>query len=61
LLSFVAFIATVPLVRIPLAQVPSFIPSYCSALFFNDLITAVLLFGFFIQLRARACAGHDIG
>jgi signal transduction histidine kinase/ActR/RegA family two-component response regulator len=53
-LSFVAFVATVPFVRIPLAQIPSFIPSYESALFFNDLITSVLLFGLFIQLRARA-------
>ena len=53
-LSFVAFVATVPFVRLPLAPVPSFIPSYESALFINDLITSVLLFGLFIQLRASA-------
>jgi len=52
--SLVAFVATVPYVRTPLVRIPSFIPSYESALFFNDLITAVLLFGQFIQLRARA-------
>jgi hypothetical protein len=53
-LSLAAFVCVVPYVRTPLPRVPSFIPSYESALFINDLITAVLLFGLFFQLRARA-------
>lgn len=42
--SFVMFAAIVPFVRVPLLQMPAFIPSYEAALFFIDLITAVLLF-----------------
>ena len=46
------FATTVPFVRVPLAQMPAFIPAYEAALFFIDLITAVLLFEQFVRLRA---------
>ena len=49
-----AFVAAVPFVRVPLAKLPAFIPSYESALAINDLITSVLLFGAFATLRSRA-------
>jgi PAS domain S-box-containing protein len=53
-LSILTFAAAVPFARVPLARVPAFIPSYEAALAINDLITAVLLFGQFSQLRSRA-------
>ena len=53
-LSVLGFAAALPFVRVPLAKVPAFIPSYESALLINDLITAVLLFGQFAQTRSRA-------
>jgi len=49
--SLVVFLATVPFVRVPLAKMPAFIPSYEAALFFIDLITAVLLFDQCIRSR----------
>ncbi|MBV9522072.1 MAG: MASE4 domain-containing protein [Alphaproteobacteria bacterium] len=52
--SAIAFIAVVPFARTPLPNVPSFIPTYESALAINDLITAVLLFGQFARLGSRA-------
>lgn len=42
--TFVIFATLVPFVRTPLPQWPAFIPSYETALFFIDLITAALLF-----------------
>src|SRR5713226_468742 len=54
LLSALGFAAALPFVRVPLAKVPAFIPSFESALLINDLITAVLLFGQFNQTRSRA-------
>ncbi len=54
LLSALGFAAALPFVRVPLAKVPAFIPSFESALLINDLITAVLLFGQFTQTRSRA-------
>ncbi len=51
---FVAFVAIVPFVRVPLAKLPAFIPSYEAALFFIDLITAILLFDQFVRLRSVA-------
>jgi signal transduction histidine kinase/CheY-like chemotaxis protein len=53
-IAFLAFVATIPFVRVPLARVPAFIPAYQAALFFVDLITAVLLLGQFMWLRSRA-------
>src|ERR1700740_2243206 len=48
------FLAAAPCAKLPLAQVPAFLPVYQSALVINDLITAVLLFGQFRILRSRA-------
>ena len=53
-LSLLAFLAGLPFVRVPLPQVPAFIPSYAAALWINDTITAVLLFSQFTRLRSRA-------
>jgi signal transduction histidine kinase len=52
--STLAFAAAVPFVRVRLPAIAAFIPSYESALAINDLITAVLIFGLFIELRSRA-------
>ncbi len=51
--ALVAFLIAVPFARVPLARMPAFIPSYEAALFFIDLITAVLLFDQFIRVRTR--------
>ena len=52
--TFGLFAAVVPFVRVPLAQFPAFIPSYEAALFFIDLITAVLLYEQFVRVRLPA-------
>ena len=52
MVSLAAFLAVVPFVRVPLARLPTFIPSYEAALFFIDLVTAVLLFDQFARLRS---------
>src|SRR5512138_2438612 len=54
-------LATAPFAKVQLPRIDAFIPIYESALTFNDLITAVLLFGQFSILRSRgmlllACA-----
>ena len=54
LVSVIVFAMAAPFARSPLAPVPAFIPAYEAALAINDLITAVLLFGQFAQLRSRA-------
>jgi signal transduction histidine kinase len=54
LVSIGAFAALAPFSRLPLAQVPAFLPIYQSALVVCDLITATLLFGQFRILRSRA-------
>lgn len=51
---FLGFAIAVPFVRLPLAKMPAFIPSYEAALFFIDLITALLLFDQFVRLRSLA-------
>jgi PAS domain S-box-containing protein len=51
IMSVAVFVAAVPFVRVPLAKLPSFIPTYEAALAINDLITAVLLFGQLSRLR----------
>jgi two-component system, sensor histidine kinase and response regulator len=48
-----AFIGAAPLATVKLPRVDAFIPIYQSALTFNDLITAILLFGQFSILRSR--------
>ncbi len=50
--ALLVFAALLPFVRVPLARLPAFIPSYEAALFFIDLITAVLLFDQFARLRS---------
>ena len=49
-----AFAVLAPFGRQPLAQVPAFLPIYQSALVVCDVITAILLFGQFRILGARA-------
>jgi hypothetical protein len=51
-LTALLFVAAIPVVRMPLAQMPVFIPSYEAALFFIDLVTAVLLYDQFARLRS---------
>jgi signal transduction histidine kinase/CheY-like chemotaxis protein len=51
--SSVVFFATLAYVRVPLAPIPAFIPTYEAALMISDLITAVLLFGQFSTVRSR--------
>lgn len=46
------FAAAIPFARVPLPRLPAFIPSYEAALFFIDLITAVLLLAEFTRLRS---------
>ena len=47
------FLATAPFAKLPLAQVPAFLPLYQSALIVNDSITALLLYGQFRIVRSR--------
>jgi hypothetical protein len=49
--SLLIFIAVAPFVRTPLPKLPAFIPACQAALFFVDLITAVLLIDQFLRLR----------
>ena len=48
------FAVIIPFVRVPLARMPAFIPSYEAALFLIDLITAALLYEQFVRLRSGA-------
>ena len=48
------FITAGPLSTIQLARIDAFVPAYATAMFVNDLITAVLLFAQFSILRSRA-------
>ena len=52
--ALLAFILVVPFVRTPLPKLPAFIPAYQAALFFIDLITAVLLIDQILRLRSMA-------
>ncbi len=54
LASLAISLAVAPFAKVQLPRVEAFIPIYQSALTFNDLITAVLLFGQFSILRSRA-------
>ena len=51
--SFIAFLGIVPFARTALTALPAFIPAYEAALFFIDLITAVLLFDQFARAQTR--------
>jgi signal transduction histidine kinase len=48
------FILAGPLSKIQLGRIDAFVPAYGTAIFVNDLITAVLLFNQFAVLRSRA-------
>lgn len=54
LASIAVFLAAAPFAKLPLLNVPAFIPIYESALVINDLVTAVLLFGQYNILRSKA-------
>lgn len=56
LVSAALFAALAPFAQVSLPQVPAFLPLYQSALVFNDLVTAALLFGQFRFLRSRGLA-----
>jgi len=48
------FITAGPLSSVPLPQIEAFVPAYATAMFLNDTVIAVLLFGQFLVLRSRA-------
>jgi hypothetical protein len=52
--AFLLFIAFLPFVRVPLVRLPAFIPSYEAALFFIDLVTAILLLDQFVRVRSAS-------
>lgn len=52
LVSALIFLVAAPFAKVPLTQVPAFIPIYVSSLVLSDLITAALLFGQFSVLRS---------
>ena len=54
LVALLGFLMAAPFARVHLAQLPAFITSYQAALFFIDLITALLLFEQFVRLRSSA-------
>ena len=54
LISAAFFLAAAPFAKMPLPQVPAFIPIYAAALVTCDLVTAILLFGQYSFLRSRA-------
>lgn len=54
LVSVVLFVLVAPFAKVPLAQVPAFLPFYQSAVIINDAITALLLVGQARVARSRA-------
>jgi signal transduction histidine kinase/ActR/RegA family two-component response regulator len=54
LISLAISLAAAPFAQVKLPRTDAFIPIYETALTFNDLVTAVLLFGQFSILRARS-------
>ena len=55
------FVTAVQLAGIQLQRIDAFVPAYGTAVFVNDLITAVLLFNQFSVLRSRALLAISIG
>src|ERR1700709_1404649 len=51
-ISALMFACAAPFAAVPLAPVPAFVASYQSAIALNDLITAILLYSQFSQLRS---------
>src|SRR5580692_10790257 len=58
---FVAFLLTIPFTNVQLPKVDAFIPSFETAIIFNDLVTASLLFAQFAIMRSRALLVLAIG
>lgn len=54
--SVAVFLCAAPFAKLPLPQIPAFLPIYQSALVIIEVITAALLFGQFGILRSRALA-----
>jgi signal transduction histidine kinase len=55
------FVLAGPLSNVQLARIDAFVPAYGTAIFVNDLITAVLLFNQFAILRSRALLAISSG
>ena len=55
------FVTAVLLAGIQLPRIDAFVPAYATAVFVNDLITAVLLFNQFSVLRSRAVLAISTG
>jgi signal transduction histidine kinase len=58
---FVAFVLTIPFTNVQLPKVDAFIPAFETAIIFNDLVTAALLFAQFSIMRSRALLVLAIG
>jgi signal transduction histidine kinase len=56
-----AFVLTIPFTNVQLPRVDAFIPSFETAIIFNDLVTAALLFAQFSIVRSRALLVLAIG
>ena len=54
IVTLAAFVALIPYATVKLAPVAAFMPAYEATLILIDLITAVMLFGQFVQVRARS-------
>lgn len=61
LASITVMLAAAPLARVPLFELPAFIPAYEASLVVIDLITAVLLLGQFLQTRSGALLALTAG
>ena len=55
-LSLLVFLALAPFAKMPLVQMPAFLPAYEAALVVTDVITAVMLLAQFFITRSRAIA-----
>ncbi|HKQ94742.1 MAG TPA: MASE4 domain-containing protein [Aestuariivirgaceae bacterium] len=54
IVTLAAFVALIPFATVKLAPVAAFMPAYEATLILIDLITAVMLFGQFVQVRTRS-------
>ena len=54
IVTLAAFVALIPFATFKLAPVAAFMPAYEATLVLIDLITAVMLFGQFVQVRTRS-------
>jgi signal transduction histidine kinase len=57
----VSFVLTIPFTNVQLPKVDAFIPAFETAIVFNDLVTAALLFAQFSIMRSRALLVLGIG